>query len=69
MKTQLPFSETLRKSLLCKFKKLDVPLSVSVFDQAQQEVEKLINETSYPNFLRSDVYVSYVRSMQNPSLG
>lgn len=31
-----------------------------LFDQAQQEVELVIKETSYPLFLKSDLYVQYV---------
>ncbi|XP_036151413.1 axin isoform X2 [Monomorium pharaonis] len=40
-----------------------------VFDIVQLEVERLINETTYPNFLQSDVYVQYVQSCQNPDSG
>ena len=36
-----------------------------MFDVAQREVERLIEETSYPNFLRSDVYLQYVRDCQS----
>jgi hypothetical protein len=35
-----------------------------MFDLAQREVERLIEETTYPNFLRSDVYLQYVRYCQ-----
>ncbi|XP_011330772.1 axin-1 isoform X2 [Ooceraea biroi] len=40
-----------------------------VFDIVQLEVERLINETTYPNFLQSDVYLQYVQSYQNPESG
>ncbi|EFN75982.1 Axin-related protein [Harpegnathos saltator] len=40
-----------------------------VFDIVQLEVERLINETTYPNFLQSDVYLQYVQSCQNPDSG
>ena len=40
-----------------------------MFDEAQQEVELLINETTYPNFLRSDTYLQYVQSCQNTEPG
>ncbi|CAL1686568.1 unnamed protein product [Lasius platythorax] len=40
-----------------------------VFDIVQLEVERLINETTYPNFLQSDVYLHYVQSCQNTDSG
>lgn len=40
-----------------------------VFDIVQLEVERMINETTYPNFLQSDIYVQYVQSCQNPDSG
>ena len=36
-----------------------------VFDGVQAEVENLINETTYPNFLKSDMYLQHVQAMQN----
>ncbi|XP_020287994.1 axin isoform X2 [Pseudomyrmex gracilis] len=40
-----------------------------VFDIVQLEVERLIKETTYPNFLQSDLYLQYVQSCQNPDSG
>ncbi|XP_046413291.1 axin isoform X1 [Neodiprion virginianus] len=40
-----------------------------VFDNVQMEVEHLINETTYPNFLKSEMYLQYVQSYQNPDSG
>ncbi|KYM98095.1 Axin-1 [Cyphomyrmex costatus] len=40
-----------------------------VFDIVQLEVERLINETTYPNFLQSDVYLQYIQSYQIPDSG
>ncbi|CAK9799469.1 Axin1 [Anthophora quadrimaculata] len=40
-----------------------------VFDAVQLAVERLINETTYPNFLQSTMYLDYVRSCQNPDSG
>lgn len=40
-----------------------------VFDIVQMEVERLINETTYPNFFKSDVYLYYVQSCQNTNSG
>lgn len=36
-----------------------------MYDGAQEEVERLINETTYPNFLRSEIYLQHVQAMQN----
>lgn len=37
----------------------------SIFDDAQHEVEQNIAKSTYPNFLKSEIYLQYVRSMQN----
>ncbi|RZF40722.1 hypothetical protein LSTR_LSTR008671 [Laodelphax striatellus] len=42
-------------------------LAVSVFDRAQQQVERLITDTMYPNFLHSELYLQHVQAMQNGS--
>ncbi|KAG8231455.1 hypothetical protein J437_LFUL000171 [Ladona fulva] len=36
-----------------------------VFDSVQREVERHINETTYPNFLRSELYLNHVQCMQS----
>jgi len=36
-----------------------------IFDAAQKEVEDLMRDSVYANFLYSDVYLSYIQSMQN----
>lgn len=36
-----------------------------MFDLAQNEVEKIIKDTNYPNFLHSEVYLQYVRYCQS----
>lgn len=40
-------------------------LDAHIFDDAQKEVEELIRDSVYVNFLNSDVYLSYIQSMQN----
>lgn len=40
-------------------------LDVHIFDAAQKEVEDLMRDSVYANFLNSDVYLSYIQSMQN----
>ncbi|XP_046656056.1 axin-like isoform X2 [Daphnia pulicaria] len=40
-------------------------LDAHIFDEAQKDVEDLIRSSVYVNFLNSDVYLSYIQSMQN----
>lgn len=66
MKSVLPVSEDLRKEISKQVKELkpDQP-NINLFDAAQREIERLINTTTYPNFLNSDIYLQYVQSVQN----
>lgn len=62
MKSALPINEDLRKQITKNLKSpqcLDPP--VTLFDEAQTQVEYLINTTTYPNFLKSDVYLQYLQ--------
>lgn len=34
----------------------------------QSDVERIINETTYPNFLQSDIYIQHVQYMQNANV-
>lgn len=65
MKTQLGIEEELRKAVHRRIKSAE--LDCAVFSEAQQEVERLIKETTYPNFLLSDTYLGHVQAMQNNS--
>lgn len=40
------------------------PLDAKIFAEACKVVENVMNHTMYPNFLSSEVYLGYVRSMQ-----
>ncbi|KAI9552938.1 hypothetical protein GHT06_020823 [Daphnia sinensis] len=40
-------------------------LDAHIFDEAQKDVEDIIRSSVYVNFLNSDVYLSYIQSMQN----
>ncbi|CAL1296420.1 unnamed protein product [Larinioides sclopetarius] len=40
-------------------------VDVNIFDAAQKEVEQYMLNTTYPNFLGSDIYLEYLRSVQN----
>lgn len=58
MKSALPIDEELRKEIGRNIKSsqcLEPP--VTLFDEAQAKVEQLIAETTYPNFLKSDMYL------------
>lgn len=65
LKTQLEIDESLRKEVHRRLKDGTTPLNIHVFDEACESVEKLITETTYPNFLQSDLYLQHVQSMQN----
>ncbi|XP_033214760.1 axin-1 [Belonocnema kinseyi] len=67
VKSQLQIPEEVRKEANRRVK--EGLVDKQVFDAAQQEVEHLINETTYPNFLKSDTYIQYVQSCQNPNPG
>ena len=36
-------------------------LDAHIFDAAQKEVEDLVRDSAYANFLNSDVYLSYIQ--------
>ncbi|NP_001158475.1 axis inhibitor 1 [Saccoglossus kowalevskii] len=38
------------------------PITPGLFDQAQSEIEDLMRETTYPMFLKSEIYVQYVQN-------
>jgi axin 1 len=40
-----------------------------LFDEAQQQVEHFINDTAYPEFLRSETYLRHIRVMQSGMAG
>ncbi|XP_026668831.1 axin isoform X3 [Ceratina calcarata] len=67
LKSQLAIPEDVCKEANRRVKEGRV--DEKVFDAVQLEVERLINETTYPNFLRSDMYLQYVQSCQNPDSG
>lgn len=37
----------------------------TIFDAAQREIEAYITKTTYPNFLRSDLYIQHLRKLQD----
>ncbi|GJQ72265.1 hypothetical protein Trydic_g3356 [Trypoxylus dichotomus] len=68
LKSDLPIADELRRELGRTVKSCTPSeLSVALFDDAQVQVENLINNTTYPNFLKSDMYLHYVQSVPNPN--
>lgn len=39
----------------------EVAISSRIYDQMQKDVKRIIQETTYPNFLQSDIYLDYVQ--------
>uniref|UniRef100_A0A146KVZ0 Axin-1 n=3 Tax=Lygus hesperus TaxID=30085 RepID=A0A146KVZ0_LYGHE len=64
LKSQLGISDSQRKAVHKRINDTS-EYDTHIFDKAQAQVERLIHDTTYPNFLRSDVYLSHVQSMQN----
>ncbi|KAL3273078.1 hypothetical protein HHI36_014533 [Cryptolaemus montrouzieri] len=66
----LPIKETLRtqiSAILNSDDPLDIP--VTIFDEAQLQVENEINATTYPNFLQSEIYLQCLQAVQiNPKV-
>ncbi|XP_011305265.1 axin isoform X2 [Fopius arisanus] len=62
-KTQLAIPEHIRKEASRRVK--EGRADKTVFDAVQHEVERVIKETIYPNFLSSEIYLGYVSSCQN----
>ncbi|XP_058447215.1 axin isoform X2 [Malaya genurostris] len=42
-------------------------LTPDIFDQMQADVAAVISNTTYPNFLQSDLYIHYIQNMQTNS--
>lgn len=66
-KSQFAIPDDLRKEVNRRVKEGKELLHSGVFDAVQAAVEKLISHTTYPNFLKSDLYLQHVQSMQNAS--
>lgn len=62
-KSQLQVPEDIKRTVKAGLKD-ELILAPDLYDQMQLDVEKLINETTYPNFLQSELYLQHVREMQ-----
>ncbi|XP_057665598.1 axin-1 isoform X1 [Diorhabda carinulata] len=68
VKSALPLDDELRKEIGKNIKSsqcLEPP--VTLFDKAQAIVKQSIDKTTYPNFLKSDMYLQYLENVQNLS--
>ncbi|XP_008196701.1 axis inhibition protein isoform X1 [Tribolium castaneum] len=68
LKSALQINDDLKKQIMRNLKSpqcLEPP--ITLFDEAQAQIENLINKTTYPNFLKSDIYLQYVQSVENAS--
>lgn len=59
-KSELPVPEDTRRTVKAGLKD-EIILTPDVYDQMQHDVERIINETTYPNFLQSEMYLQYVQ--------
>lgn len=59
-KSKLEIPEDIKRTVKAGIKD-EIILTPDVYDQLQQDVERIINETSYPNFLQSEVYLQHVQ--------
>jgi axin 1 len=65
-------NELLRKEVHRRVREVskgEVPPDRKLFDEAQKQVEHFINDTAYPEFLRSETYLRHIRVMQSGMAG
>lgn len=65
-KSQLKIPEDIRQTIKAGLKDKDkVVLKPDLFDRMQNEVEQIIESTTYRNFLQSDLYISYLNKCKS----
>lgn len=62
-KSELHVPDDIRRAVKAGLKD-EIILTPDVYDQMQHDMERIINETTYPNFLQSEMYVQYVQQAQ-----
>lgn len=70
LKAQLGIGKDLRKVItqrIIESKTNNTLLPVTIFDDACKQVETVMTEVMYPNFLQSDLYINYIQKIQVPS--
>lgn len=63
--THLGVKEDLRREVTARMR--DGFIDQGIFDAAQNDVGQRINQTTYPNFLKSDIYLNYVQQLSQDS--
>ncbi|XP_058823873.1 axin isoform X2 [Topomyia yanbarensis] len=64
--SKLHVSESMRNMIKAGLKN-EILLAPDIFDQMQADVAAVIGNTTYPNFLQSDLYIQYIQNMQTSS--
>lgn len=67
-KSQLQTPEDIRRQIKNCIKN-DISVDPNIFNEMQENVMRMISETSYINFLQSDIYLNYVQKMQGKDAG
>lgn len=57
----LPIREDLRREVMTRIR--ENAFDKGVFDSVQADIGKRITATTYPNFLKSDIYLNYLQQM------
>lgn len=63
-KSELQVPEDIKRAVKAGLKD-EIILTPDLYDQMQQDVERIINDTTYPNFLQSEMYLQHVRDVQS----
>jgi len=61
LRPQIAISDDLRREVTRQIKDAREHLPQTVFDGVQREVEAHMSETTYPSFLKSEIYLQYLR--------
>lgn len=63
-KSELQVPEDIKRAVKAGLKD-EIILTPDLYDQMQQDIERIINDTTYPNFLQSEMYLQHVRDVQS----
>lgn len=63
-KSRLPFCNDLRRTIRADLRS-ENNLNPHVYDHMQQDVVRIIADTTYPSFLQSELYIQYVAHVQS----
>lgn len=63
-KSELNVPEDIKRTVKAGLKD-EIIVTPDLYDQMQSDVERIINETTYPNFLQSDMYLQHIREQNS----